>query len=711
MNEEFAIAFKLAIDESSISKVKQRLEELKKELQTTIDIIPKVKEQATKVTNKVSPISTMPTINPVVSADGIKTYTAQLETLQVKADDLKATLASLDENAYPSDILYYRAELEKVNNQMVSLIDKQKKANSESKKLSFKNVCDSIKEATKSAKVFTLALVGARSVYAGIRKAMSTYLSQNEELQSKLNACYYAIGSLFAPALEKIISIFATLIGYVNVFLKALGFAGINMSNFGKSASSSAKSAKEINKSLSGFDELNNIGTQESSSGGSSGADASNPFENQDLDLTWIERIQAFGEWCKSNIPLISGVLLGVASAIAAIKLGCEGIQALGIGLIVAGIVYSITSLLQYLQDPTWASFGGIISGIGVAIIGLGLVIASVPVAIAGAIVLVMGILMSHWEAIKQWLQNLEDGVGNAIQNIRDWLSNNMGIMGALIDTSLAGFLGLVKGFIEGVKDFLDLLFQGIRDIVDGVIMIFNGDLKGGIEKIMQGIWKIIQGVVLLVWDIVKNVVGNVWDSVKNLAQQVSQRVGQLWADLKTALGNGITWILQKVGNLWQKIINGFATFWSSMASKAKEWVANIINKYIINNVNKLISWLNEKLHFSFNGLSLLGKQIIPSFSVQLAHLNTLPQLNVGTDYVPNDMVAQLHKGEAVIPKKFNDREYFGSNNDETNSLLETLINKVDSIELNPYITVKDVGKASVKYINQQSRILGNNLI
>lgn len=30
MNEEFAIAFKLAIDESSISKVKQRLEELKR---------------------------------------------------------------------------------------------------------------------------------------------------------------------------------------------------------------------------------------------------------------------------------------------------------------------------------------------------------------------------------------------------------------------------------------------------------------------------------------------------------------------------------------------------------------------------------------------------------------------------------------------------------------------------------------------------------
>lgn len=709
MNEEFAIAFKLAIDESSIGRVKERLEQLKKELTTTIDIIPQVQE-------KVS--SAMPTINPSFNVDGIKSYEAQIEALTVKCDDLAATISQLGKDTPQAEVLDYWVSLEKAQNQLNDLIKKQNNLTSATQKtvrvankLSFKNVCDSIKEATKSAKVFTLALIGARSVYAGIRKAMNTYLSQNEELQNKLSACYYAIGSLFAPVLEKIVNIFAKLIGYVNVFLRALGFAGINMSNFGKSASSSAKSAKDINKSLSGFDELNNIGTQESSSGSGGGTDVENPFENQNLDLTWIERIQAFGEWCLNNIPLISGVLLGVAAAITAIKLGCDGITALGIGAIVGGIAYSISSLLEYLQNPTWSSFGGIISGIGVAIIGLGLVIGSVPVAVAGAIVLIAGYLMSHWESVKQFLQNIEDGVSNAIQNIRDWLSNNMGIMGALIDVNLAGFLGLVKGFIEGVKDFLDLLFQGIRDIVDGIIMMFNGDLKGGIQKVMQGIWEIIKAVITLIWDIVKNVVGNVWDSVKNLAQQVSQRVGQLWTDLKTTLGNGITWILQKVGNLWKNIINGFTNFWSSMASKAREWVANIINKYIINNVNKLITWINEKLHFSYSGMKILGKQVIPAFDVQLAHLNTLPQLNVGTDYVPNDMVAQLHKGEAVIPKKFNDREYFSSNNDETNSLLEKLIDRVDNLEMNPYITVKDIGKASVKYINQQSRILGNNLV
>ena len=74
-------------------------------------------------------------------------------------------------------------------------------------------------------------------------------------------------------------------------------------------------------------------------------------------------------------------------------------------------------------------------------------------------------------------------------------------------------------------------------------------------------------------------------------------------------------------------------------------------------------------------------------------------------------MVAQLHQGEAVVPKKFNSKEYFNNDNGETNHLLERLIDKVDSLELKPYVTVNDIGKASVKYINSKSRIKGVNIV
>ena len=700
MNEEFQIALSLALNESSIAKVKERLNNLKKELQTTIEVnvevakpkIDKIPPIEPKIEPKIEPNlipKIEPVIEPIVDSTGIKNYTAQIEALQERINDLKATIESIDASDSASDIMWYRVELEKAQNQMVDLVNKQKNLGKETKKLSFQHVVDAIKSATKNAKIFTMALIGVRSIYFGIRKAMNAFLSQNEELQNKLNACYYALGSLFAPILEYIVNLFVKLIGYVNVFLRALGFAGINMSNFGKKASSSAKSTKEINKSLSGFDELNNIGGNEPQGGGGGAGGVENPFEDQDLDLTWIDRITKFGEWCKVNIPLISGLLLGVVAGITAIKLGCDGIKALGIGLLVGGIAMSIMSLIEYLKDPTWSSFGGIITGIGVALLGLALIIGSVPLAIAGVIVLVAGLLASHWEEVKAFFENIENGLTNAIANCRTWLTENLGIIGTVIDIFVGAVLGFTKGLVEGVKDFLDNLFLGIRQIIDGIIMICNGDLKGGLTMILQGLWLIIKGLVLLVWDIIKDTLGTILDSIINFG--------------KTA------W--SKISNFFSKVINGFGQFWQKMSDKAKTWVKNIINKYIINPINKVISWINSKLHFSYSGLRVLGKEIVPGFSVQLANLNSLPQLNVGTNYVPNDMVAQLHQGEAVVPKQFNSKEYFNNDNGETNHLLERLIDKVDHLELKPYVTVKDVGKASVKYINSQSRIKGVNVV
>lgn len=77
---------------------------------------------------------------------------------------------------------------------------------------------------------------------------------------------------------------------------------------------------------------------------------------------------------------------------------------------------------------------------------------------------------------------------------------------------------------------------------------------------------------------------------------------------------------------------------------------------------------------------------------------------------MPEDQLAYIHKGEAVIPKKFNSQEYFGGTNDETNSLLQTLIEKVENIEINPYTTIKEVGQASVSYMKDRQRQTGRSV-
>ena len=106
-----------------------------------------------------------------------------------------------------------------------------------------------------------------------------------------------------------------------------------------------------------------------------------------------------------------------------------------------------------------------------------------------------------------------------------------------------------------------------------------------------------------------------------------------------------------------------------------------------------------------------LGNVVLGMLGVPGNILSMIAKLDTGTSYVPNNQLAMIHQGEAVIPKKFNSREYFGMGNDDTNELLKELIDRVENIEINPYTTIKDVGTASVNYINNQNRVMGRGVI
>lgn len=125
----------------------------------------------------------------------------------------------------------------------------------------------------------------------------------------------------------------------------------------------------------------------------------------------------------------------------------------------------------------------------------------------------------------------------------------------------------------------------------------------------------------------------------------------------------------------------------------------------IISGINALIRGANKiKLNVPDWVPGIGGKQL--GFNIP-----QIPMLNVGTNYVPEDQLAYIHKGEAVVPKKFNSQEYFGNGNEETNSLLTQVIEAINNIEINPYTTVKDVGQASVNYIKSKTRQYGRSVI
>ena len=235
-----------------------------------------------------------------------------------------------------------------------------------------------------------------------------------------------------------------------------------------KSTAGIAKNTKEASNNLASFDKLDVLQeNKDSKSGGGS------DFTMPTTDLSGMDiEVPKWMQWILDNGDLIISIIGGVTAAILLLKLGVGGLISLGIGIAIAGVIYLIQSVIKYLKDPSFENFGKVLAGIGLIIAGIAIAFGAWPVAIAGAIVAIIGIIISNWEKIK----NFALGIGQ-------WIEENFGLLGEIINVSIK----------DGLSAF-EVLFGGVKQIFDGIIQIAKGDLAGGLKTIFAGIVNVIIG-------------------------------------------------------------------------------------------------------------------------------------------------------------------------------------------------------------------------
>lgn len=441
-----------------------------------------------------------------------KSFDKQIEQLKAKSTDLEVTLSKKKELGLSSrEIKEVEVELEKTKNKIIQLRQQEDKLN-QSK--AFENVNKSLKKAVQNTSRLILGIFGIRSAYMFLRQTSSELASYDKQYAANLEYIRYVLAQAIAPVLRWIVNLAGQVLQIVGMIVNALFgvniFSNASAKSFQKmkaGAGGVSKAVKEIKKQLAGFDELNVLQSQDTSTGGGGAGGVSMPS----FDLS-----KAFGEepwwiaWIKANRELILGFLAGIITFLTLIQFGLSAIKALGIGLMVWGVVTAVLSLLEYLKNPTWENFGKIIQGIGIAIIGLGVLIggpAGLVAIIAGAIITILGLIASNWEKIKGILDKAIEFINNGILNIQKWFVDNIdkiyqkwGWLGVGVTAVVVGLvstvLGVVSGLIKTIKQLLDGLFTGVKQILDGIIKIFRGNFKEGIISIAKGLANILIGIV-----------------------------------------------------------------------------------------------------------------------------------------------------------------------------------------------------------------------
>ena len=270
---------------------------------------------------------------------------------------------------------------------------------------SFNGVGSSIQNAIHKVSKLALGVFGIRSAFLAVRRASSELASYNPQYSANLEYIRYALTQLIAPVLEYIVNLAKTVLAYINYIANA--WFGVNL--FAKASAASFKkvknniggassAAKELQKILAGFDEMNILNSSSTGGGGGVGGSVGPDFDLSDLDAV---EIPEWIKWIADNKDIVVGAIKAIAEAFLIFKVlqvakilsgisgsvldvikGLTGFQkfmlGLGIAAIVLGIVTAVESLIKWIKDPTWENFRGVIGGLSLAVTGLGIALLSI---------------------------------------------------------------------------------------------------------------------------------------------------------------------------------------------------------------------------------------------------------------------------------------------------------------------------------------------
>ena len=241
-----------------MSGIKKITDEVKSAVAKSVEPMKNLTTQAKDMASKsASSVSQMKAQMKSYSGS-IQETAKQQDYLRTKIEDLKDLLAKADMGFEVGDTMKIEADIERLENRLRKLqsqgqntgketssaFDKIKaKVKSAGTHLAglggkFKNVLSGSKNlgktftstfnnGIKSIKRFAMGLLSVRTAVSMVSKAMQSYLSYDTQLSNSIQNCWNVLGSLLAPILEFVISLFSKAVSYVNAFVEAL--TGINL--------------------------------------------------------------------------------------------------------------------------------------------------------------------------------------------------------------------------------------------------------------------------------------------------------------------------------------------------------------------------------------------------------------------------------------------------------------------------------------------------
>lgn len=495
---------------------------------------------------------------------------------------------------------------------------------------SFGGVKKRIGETSARMLKMTASMLAFRLIFAAIQAGqnyLTSVINGSDQLSASLGRLKGALLTMVQPLTNIIIPAFSFFINLLTAVISKI--AAFTAMLGGTTVAGATKAAKAFNtqtkaikgtgaaaqkaaKALAGFDEINRLDAPDAGGGGGGGGGGAAGIEP---DFAWadgvteeLSRIADYVMLIAAGLALwkISSYLPGALSTIATV--------AGGLLITLGGIMLLWDGVADALENGVdWTNLlemvGGLAAAAGGLYIAFGSVAAGIALIAGGLTLLVVGFK----DATKNGL-NLK----NTLLIIAGIVATGLGITlltGSLLPLLIAGIAALLLALTAATGHGEELI-EGVRDVcqgfVDFITGVFSGDMEkalGGIEKMFDGLGKIVDSIILGVRDTILSFLdwldqkthgklSGVIGSIKTLVTGFFDNMRKIFSNSVDGLKQiflGITTFISGVftGN-WERAWSGLKTvfkgIWNSIVGTIEGGMNLIVDgiNWVIRQINKI---------------------------------------------------------------------------------------------------------------------------